>query len=310
MRGQITTGEGNGGTFVAEVSDTIADELRFTPFHGTLNIRTDSSVGDLAHILCDDIKDDHCQGMKLYPCRLGGVRTAILRPLVPNYPSDKVELIAPVRLRTMFRIETGDTVAIDVPDQVWPAAGINADPSVLHSFDAVVFDLDQTLLTLDVDWKEVFEDVASILEPLGSKPISEYDPDELMDLARKHNRFAELETRLRTAELEGATSATPHPPLDSLQTLDCKVGVCTANAVASARKALTQFGVLGSVDTIVGRDTIKEQKPHARPLTECLDRLDVAVGNAVFIGDSDRDAYTAAAAGTSFLHPSQLWSKG
>jgi phosphoglycolate phosphatase len=308
MNGTLTTGAGDAAEFVAQVSDALAAELGFRPFHGTLNLQTGASL-DEATVALEEFVDDHCDGVELSPCRIAGVRGAVIRPLVPGYPDDTVEIVAPVRLRSLFEVDEGDTVPVSADGEVWPPEDLSARPTSLSAFDAAVFDLDRTLLTLDVDWEDVFEEVQALLDPVTDRPVTEFSQNELYEHARRHDRYDDLEELLRTAELDGATQASPLPALDVLPELDCPVGVCTANAVSAAERALAAVGAREYVDAIVGRTTVEEQKPRARPLSECFDRLDANAGDGVFVGDRDTDAGAAVNAGASFLHPSQLFSE-
>lgn len=307
MKGTLTDGTGDAERFIGMVESQLAAALGFTPFHGTLNLATEGTPLEEADTLLDGFGDDHCDGVRLRPCRIGGVRGAVLRPIVEGYPDETVEIVAPVRLRSLFGIDTGDTVPVSFDDTVWPASALPASPAALSSFDAVVFDLDNTLVTLDVDWEAVFEDIQTVIDPLTETPVRSFTKTELYALARTHGRYDEVERVLREAELAGVDGATALPALETLQELDCPVGVCTANALEGAERALDRFGAGGAVDAIVGRTTVERQKPDAEPLLECLARLDVKPGDGVFVGDGEPDAGAAVDATTSYLHPSQLW---
>ena len=52
---------------------------------------------------------------KCYPVLIAGqVKGAILFPLVPDYPANKMELIAPVHVRETLSLNAGDLVEVDV----------------------------------------------------------------------------------------------------------------------------------------------------------------------------------------------------
>lgn len=142
MHGTLTTGAGAAAGFVAAVDDALAATLGFDPFHGTLNLEVDEGTTrpDPTASL-DEVGDDHCDGVDLTACRVGGVRAAVLRPLVPDYPPRKVEVVAPVRLRSLFRVEPGDDVTLTVEGDASPST-LTADPRALDAFDAVVVGAD------------------------------------------------------------------------------------------------------------------------------------------------------------------------
>lgn len=309
MNGTLTEGDGRAAGFVAAVADELAAELGFDPFHGTLNLLTDAAPPG-ATIRLDAFVDDHCDGLELSPCRLAGLRGAVLRPLVADYPADKVEVVAPVELRAVLAIEPGDDLRLTTADAVWPPSVRTADPDALGAFEAVVFDLDDTLLELGVDWERVVADIETLFGPVLEEPVRAYDEPQLLDLAREHGLYDDLERLLRDAEVAGADRSTRLPALDALHELSCPVGICTANSVPAAKRALESFDALGAVDAVVGRESVAASKPDPRPLQACLDRLEATPGNALFVGDAEADAGAAAGAGTSFLHPEQLWPDG
>jgi phosphoglycolate phosphatase-like HAD superfamily hydrolase len=132
---------------------------------------------------------------------------------------------------------------------------------MIDSYPTTVFDLDGTLVRLNVDWDAVAEDAAAALRDHGVDP-----PDSLWEIL-----------------VPGAS-----------------VGVCSLNCEAACRIALSTHGIDG-IDTVVGRDTVSTEKPDPRPLLETIDRLDGEPENAVFIGDSDRDGTTAERAGVDYV---------
>ena len=306
MEGRLVTGEGNAADFVEMVRDELTASLGFRPFPGTLNIAGLSETAQLQSITIEGVGDDYCDGTVLRPCRLGGIRTAVIRPSVPDYPPDKTELLGPVHLRSLFDLTENDAVRLSAPDTVGHSWDRQARATQLDAFDAVVFDLDGTLVDLDVDWPTVHEEVKALLAGHLDRPFEEMDRLDVFDVAREAGLYADLDAMIASYELEGARSATARPLVDIVDGLDCPVGVCTANAVGAAERALERFGVLDAVDVIVGRDTLSEQKPAPEPLERCLTVVDSPAGNAVFVGDDESDARTATRAGTSFLPPAAL----
>lgn len=308
MCANVVTGEGEAAGFVGAVADELTAALGFRPYPGTLNVDAIDGIDELPSetLTSGLLSNEHCDGVVVRPCSVGGVRAAVLRPMVPDYPEGKIELVAPVRLRALFDLDDGDTVPVSSPAEAWHPDGPTVDPVGLDEFDAVVFDLDGTLVELDVDWPAVHEQVVDLLGDAMDGPLTDYTRPEIIGLAREVGRYEELDELLTEHEVDGAPTSPALELLDLLSDLDCPVGVCTANAMAAAEQALSAHGVRDHVDVIVARGTIPEEKPHPRPLRECLAGVAVAPGNAVFIGDEESDAETAVAAGSSFLHPEQF----
>lgn len=79
---------------------------------------------------------------------------------------------------------------------------------------------------------------------------------------------------------------------------DIVLGLCTNKPAAPTRMVLEAFGWTGVFGTVVAGDTLAERKPHPLPLLTAIARLGATT--AVYIGDSEVDAETAAAANVPF----------
>lgn len=165
-------------------------------------------------------------------------------------------------------------------------------------YDAVVFDLDGTLVDLAVDWDAVAADVAAVLR--------EHDlqvPDRLWDMldaAEGTDAEAAVEATIAEHEREGARQSTRLPAADTVP--EGPVAVCSLNCSDACRIALEKHGV--EVDDLVGRDTVATRKPDPEPLLEAVRRLDAGPDRTLFVGDGERDEATAEAAGTRFAYVS------
>lgn len=308
MDGRLVSGAGAGAEFVTAAREALAAMVGFRPYPGTVNLEGVSGIDALPErTINDDLGDPHCEGVRLRPCTIAGVRGSVIRPLVPGYPLEKLELLAPVRVRGLFRLDDGATVPLAPPHEPWSPAGPPAAANALGSFDAVVFDLDGTLVELQVDWRAVHGEIEERFGDRLEKPVTEHDGNELFEVAAAQGIYDDLVALIEGHERDGAEAATALPGLEVIDELPTPVGICTANAADAAERALERFGVRGKVDAIVARETVRPGKPDPAPLLECLRRLGVEPGNAVFIGDQPGDAEAAVGAGTSFLHVNQLW---
>lgn len=308
MDSTIVAGDGEAAGFVTSVETELTVALGFRPYPGTLNVDRLKELDDLSRkvVTASGLVTDHCDGIVLHPCSIAGVRGAVIRPRMESYLEGKTELVSPVHLRSLFDLDVGDEVAVSTPDDAWHPNGGVVDPSDLDEFDAVVFDLDGTLVDLDVSWPQVHSEIENVMGDELDRPLKEYTRPEVMGIARETGHYEEIDQLLTEHETDGVESSPKLSLLDTLDDLDCPVGVCTANARSATVRALERHGAYDAVDAIVARGTVEEEKPHPRPLQRCLESLDAMAGNAVFIGDERADTETAVAAGTSFLHPQQL----
>lgn len=126
MTGIIFSDLGQAASFMALgwVQTALQQRLGFKPFPATLNVRpkdaADAQVwcrmrGNSAGISLGRANDGFCKA-RLYPIELvvqsateqNKMPGAILLPEVTDYPNDKIEIVAPVRLKKHFGLQDGD----------------------------------------------------------------------------------------------------------------------------------------------------------------------------------------------------------
>ena len=164
-------------------------------------------------------------------------------------------------------------------------------------YDAVVYDLDGTLVSLAVEWDRVATEVADTLRDRGATP-----PDDLWSMLRSSKgtpHHDAVEAVISRHEREGARRSGRLPRADDLP-LAVPVGVCSLNCAAACRIALDTHDLDDHVRAVVGRDTVATEKPDPEPLSTTVRALDATLGRTLFVGDSARDEETARRAGTAF----------
>jgi riboflavin kinase len=121
-KGKVVSGMGEGQGYISMEGyrSQIRKLLGFDPFPGTLNLRLESPFAlpeGEAIVISGFISAGRSYGScKCYPCRIDGLRCAIIRPDRSAYPPTLIEIIAPVRLRDSMSLEDGDEVAIWLED--------------------------------------------------------------------------------------------------------------------------------------------------------------------------------------------------
>jgi phosphoglycolate phosphatase len=164
--------------------------------------------------------------------------------------------------------------------------------------DAVVYDLDGTLVRLAVDWGTVASAVDEVLTDRGVATGTR-GLWEMLQLSDETGHRDVVEETITRFERDGARDSTRLDLADGLPH-DVPVGVCSLNAEAAVRTALGVHDIEGHVGPVVGRDSLGSAKPDPEGLLAVVDRLDAAPEATVFVGDSERDAETARRAGTDF----------
>lgn len=166
-------------------------------------------------------------------------------------------------------------------------------------FEAVVYDLDGTLVRLDVDWETVRIGLRNRLREQGVDPAP-FETWELLSAAERAGIGDEAHEFISEHERSGAEVSRRLPTADELDALDVPVGVCSLNCEDACHIALAEHGLTELVDVVAGRETTPARKPDPRSLQWVLHELDADPENALFVGDSDSDEVTADRAGTRF----------
>ncbi|MFC6716649.1 HAD family hydrolase [Natrialbaceae archaeon GCM10025810] len=179
--------------------------------------------------------------------------------------------------------------------------GTPTDAHSYEEYEAVVYDVDGTLVDLDVDWNAVAADVLEVYADAGVEPPSRNLWD-LLEAADDFGLAAAVEAVIASHEREGARTADRLPHADDLLGLagTVPVGACSLNCEAACRIALEEHGLTSAVGVVVGRDTVDAWKPDPEPLLEAVRGLAAEPERTLFVGDSPRDEETARRAGTAF----------
>lgn len=168
----------------------------------------------------------------------------------------------------------------------------------MSKYEAIIYDLDGTLVRLDVDWSEVRTRCQAVLRARG---VDTGDADiwAMRQLAAEDNAADRIDEVIAEFERAGARSCDRLALADDLPH-DVPVGVVSLNAESAVRIALELYGLDRHVDVVVGRDTVETTKPDPDPLLFAADRLGVSPDRALFVGDSESDAVAADRAGVEY----------
>jgi HAD superfamily hydrolase (TIGR01509 family) len=177
---------------------------------------------------------------------------------------------------------------------------------------AVIFDLDGTLASFNLDYKTVRAEVKGYLVKRGvpasilsvnksifemlrkteifvknsSKPsrFLEEIRSEALAMAEKY----ELEAAISTSLLPGAVET-----LKALRRINLKIGLCTINSEKSMNYILKRFGIADFFDVMVPRNKVNHFKPHAEHVEAALKALGASAKDTVVVGDSSVDMQSA-----------------
>lgn len=178
---------------------------------------------------------------------------------------------------------------------------MNPTKTDLAAFDAVVWDLDGTLVHLAVDWDDVADDVIETLDAHGVD-AGGMDLWAMLDLADEENVRDEVEAVIADYESVGARESERLSHADALGANGAAEGVCSLNCEDACHAALDTHGLTEHIDAVVGRDSVATRKPDPKPLLETIDRIGADPDSTVFVGDSLSDEKAAQRAGVEFLY--------
>lgn len=169
----------------------------------------------------------------------------------------------------------------------------------MTGYDAVVYDLDGTLVELDVDWNAVAVDVRKIYHRADVTP-----PGDglwgMLEAAGDAGLGDAVEAAIAAHEHDGARTSERLAHADELLERSPPAGVCSLNCERACRIALEEHALSPAVDAVVGRDTVATWKPDPEPLLATVRELEADPEQVLFIGDSARDRQTADRAGVDF----------
>lgn len=177
---------------------------------------------------------------------------------------------------------------------------------------AVIFDLDGTIASFNLDYKSLRGEVRSYLLRVGvpasvlSVKESVFDMLEKTRIYMKNNRrFDRAMEEIRNEalaiaekyELEAASNTDILPgaydTLKTLKQLDLKIGLFTLNSGKAANHILQRFKLSSYFSVMVPRNKVNFVKPNPEHLETALKVLGVSPEETVVVGDGEVDMESA-----------------
>ncbi len=328
--GRIVTGTGE-ATFFTQldwVREQCAQKLGFTPFPGTLNIDISlQNITNMETFLTDKVVElqspdpKFCSAL-IVPANLEGIPAAILFPAEETrvHGRNILEILAPVSVRKILQKKDGDLSSITMDREADSRLKKISKASKKLSVEAVMFDLDGTLIDSVKIYYRIVQAVLNKLQLPGVSageiqkanqngtflweklfPASMFADhpqlkDEAWDIARK---IAPGMFNGRVQMLPGAKEI-----LHQIAAQGFKVAVVTATPrqnMHAKLRPLEESGTLHLLQEIITADDTARKKPAADPLLECSRRLAIKTEKCVYVGDTRVDIRAGKAAGTGTI---------
>jgi riboflavin kinase len=121
IEGTVFSGKGRGKKFVELTwfKRQVEEKLGFSPYLGTLNLRLLEKEVEKRELLetkgslMVEPQTGYYSGL-LFRATLEGWECAVVIPIMPNYPKDVLEVIAPGYLRGNLKLVDGNLVAVSI----------------------------------------------------------------------------------------------------------------------------------------------------------------------------------------------------
>lgn len=183
---------------------------------------------------------------------------------------------------------------------------------IFQNAQAVLFDLDGTLVETDIDFSRLREATLQLIAEYGvdTSPLRELDAlgavEQAVQTLRQQGheeRGAELRQRAfaRLQAMEMAYCASPRPVpgayelLEALKGQGAQLGIITRNDREVALRTLHTLQI--PYDLLVSRDDVQKVKPHPQHVMVALEEWQVAPSLCVVVGDYWMDVVAGKAAG-------------
>ena len=177
---------------------------------------------------------------------------------------------------------------------------------------AVIFDLDGTIASFNLDYKTVRAEVKGYLVKRGVPASALSVKESIFEMLRKTEIFVrnsgkpakfleevrgEALALAEKYELEAARSTSLMPgaveTLKALRRMSLKIGLCTINSEKSVNYILKRFGIAEFFDVTVPRNKVNHFKPHPEHIEAALKALGASANDTVIVGDSSTDMQSA-----------------
>lgn len=310
LTGRVVSGKGEGATFtqLEWARHQFIRKLGIDPFPGTLNLTLESPADlHIWEILQNSPgievippTNNWCRA-RCYPVHvMNQILGAIVRPILPGYSKNQVEVIAALSIRDFLSLQDGDSLDFEIKRPL--------------KVKAVIFDVDGTLVDSLEAYRVVAQQAAVELNALITDGMirralntdqSFWEmilPEETPD---RQNRIEKLRSKAiylwpEVLREYGRTVPGLRTTLQTLRTRGVELGVFTGSRVG-AFQPLEVEDLMEFFDVILTGKEVDNRKPNPEGLLKCAQLLDVPASQCVYVGDTPIDIQASKAAGMASI---------
>ncbi|MCW4049991.1 MAG: HAD family hydrolase [Candidatus Bathyarchaeota archaeon] len=186
-------------------------------------------------------------------------------------------------------------------------------------YNAVVFDLDGTLVESKINYEKMGEEIKLLLDRMGMKEhiedrrkaymVTHGGAETLLKYGlppeNLESTLTELNQLMNSIELEALSTMTLKPNAEAtvkqLNNSGYRLGIATRSHGLYAHKSLDMFKLKRYFHGILGRDEVPYPKPDPRHLLDTIKLVGSTPEETLYIGDTTTDLTTAKAADVKFI---------
>ncbi|MEM4407875.1 MAG: HAD-IA family hydrolase, partial [Candidatus Caldarchaeum sp.] len=195
---------------------------------------------------------------------------------------------------------------------LWLVGGGGALSGEPNSSSIVVFDLDGTILELNLDLVNSRKKIAEIMNSFGLRMLERESIQELLERAEQtlaKERFEEFRSQVYGVMVENERKAAANAKvrdeivdvLKKLRQQGYRLAIATNTHREAAVEALTKTGLTYFFDEVVCRNDVSRMKPRPDILLKVCEKTNTSISNLIYIGDSVIDYRAAVEAGARFI---------
>jgi len=165
------------------------------------------------------------------------------------------------------------------------------DGTLIDSTDAILEGFEvayETFGELAPDSQDIKSLIGYPLEDMFEKLGCKGDKWDYVDAYKKHYRII---SRAKTTLLPLAREA-----IENASKI-AQLGIVTTKTASYSEELLEHIGIMKYFDVLIGRESVKNPKPHAEPIHKAIKLMDASYESTWMIGDTLLDIYSAKNAG-------------